>query len=97
MEKYLTVSHCLALGEEIEKLTSAYKSLMFAENFGAELDEDTVPPELLAAFAECAECCRDLVDLYDYYQNKPSQEESVADFIANYDSIIVEGYEKKKK
>ena len=43
MDKYLTVNHCLALGEEIEKLTSAYKSLMFNENFGA---EEPIEPEL---------------------------------------------------
>lgn len=81
MEKYLTVSRCLALGEEVEKLTSAYKSLMFSKNFGA---EEPIEPELLAAFTECAECCRDFVDLFDFYLNKPTPEEEAADWEANY-------------
>ena len=81
MDKYLTVNHCLALGEEIEKLTSAYKSLMFGENFGA---EEPIEPELLAAFTECAECCRDFVDLFDFYNNKNTPEEEAADWEANY-------------
>lgn len=82
MEKYLTVSRCLAIGEEVEKLTSAYKSLLFAESFSA--DDEVIEPELLAAFAECAECCRDFVDLYDYYQNKSTPEENAANFEADY-------------
>lgn len=82
MEEYLTVSRCLALGEEIEKLTSAYKSLMFSQNIGA--TEENIEPELLAAFAECAESCRDFVELFDFYLNKPTPEEEAADWEANY-------------
>ena len=81
MEKYYTVNHCIALGEEVEKLTSAFKAVMFPQHFGA---EEPIAPELLAAFAECAECCRDFADLYDYFTNKPTPEEEAANWEADY-------------
>lgn len=80
MENYLTVNDCEALGVEIEKITSAFKSLMLSREHAGE----EPAPELIAAFEECVDWCRDFVDLYDYYYNKPTPEEEAADWEANY-------------
>lgn len=76
-----TPDYITSLAEDVEKATSIYKSIMFAENFGAAAD---ITPELTLAFGEFAEVCRDFVELHNFYNGKPTPEEEAAELEANY-------------
>lgn len=76
-----TPNNIAALAEEVEKATSIYKSIMFADDFGAELD---LSPEMALAFGELADVCRDFFDLHQFYAKKLTPEEEAANWEADY-------------
>ena len=69
-----------AVVENIENITSVYKSIMFPDSFGADVE---LPPELALAFGEFADACRDFIEIYKFYQDKPTPEEEAATFAAD--------------
>lgn len=85
----ITIEDITALAEEVEKAASVYKSIMFAENFGADAD---ISPEMALAFGELADVCRDYVDLYSFYDKKPTPEEEAADWEADLIINLGEDY-----
>lgn len=83
----ITVDAITSVAEDVENITSKYKSIMFSNDFIADVD---LPPELALAFGEFAEACRDYLELYQFYANKPTPEEEAADFEA--DIANIKGY-----
>lgn len=77
-----------AVVEDVENITSVYKSVMFPDNFGADVE---LTPELSLAFGEFADACRDFIEIYNFYQDKPTPEEETAQWEADY-IINVEDY-----
>lgn len=77
----ITVDAITSVAEDIEKITSAYKTIMFPDNFGAEVE---LPPELSLAFGEFADACEDFIMLFDFYNKRLTPEEEAADLEANY-------------
>lgn len=71
----ITVDAITSVAEDVDNITSKYKSIMFADNFVPDVD---LPPELALAFGEFAEVCRDYLELYQFYTNKPTPEEEAA-------------------
>lgn len=72
---YISPEDITTVAEEVENITSKYKSIMFSSNFVPDVD---LPPELALAFGELAEVCRDYLELYQFYANKPTPEEEAA-------------------
>lgn len=64
-----------AVVEDVENITSVYKSVMFPDSFGIDVE---LPPELALAFGEFADACRDFIEIYSFYQDKPTPEEEAA-------------------
>ena len=77
---YISPEDITTIAEEVENITSKYKSIMFADNFVPDVD---LPPELALAFGEFAEVYQDYLTLYDFYRKKATPEEA-ADFEADY-------------
>lgn len=69
-----------AVVEEVENITSVYKSVMFPDSFGIDVE---LPPELALAFGEFADACRDFIEIYKFYQDKPTPEEDAANWEAD--------------
>lgn len=76
----ITVNAITSVAEDVENITSKYKSIMFSNDFIADVD---LPPELALAFGEFAEVCQDYLTLYDYCRKKPTPEEEAAQWEAD--------------
>lgn len=85
----VTVNDVVSAAEEVEKITEVYKTIKFPDCFGADVE---LTPELSLAFGEFADACRDFIEIYGFYQDKPTPEEEAADWEADYLINVGEDY-----